>query len=89
MNVRKLNLPLLLAVFLLAGLSFSAKAQQPPSGVALPSVAHATSPPLTSYKGTTHLKGNGELRLVPLRRPEKPGGGGGAAPPAGGGNWSD
>ncbi|HUZ47099.1 MAG TPA: hypothetical protein VMW54_10730 [Terriglobia bacterium] len=88
--MQKISSALTLAVFLLAGLSFPAKAQQSRGGVSLTSVGHAVSQPLTSYQGTTHPKGNGALRLIPLRRPEMAAKGGpGGSPPSGGGNWSD
>ena len=90
MNTQKISLALAFGVFLLAGLSFSAKAQQSRGGVDLTSAAHAVSQPLTSYQGTTHPKGNGALRLIPLRRPKMAANGGqGGGLPSGGGNWSD
>jgi len=89
MKTRNLSLAFTLGVYLLMGFCFPVKAQNPQGPVELPSVAHATSRPLTSYQGTTHPKFRGPARVIPLRQPKKagPGGPAGAAPT--GGNWSD
>jgi hypothetical protein len=90
MNLRKFYPVITLVGFLLGAFGPSALAQQPQGPVELPSVGHAISRPLTSYKGTTHPKFQGPARVIPLRRPAKAGAGGPSGGPAAtGGNWSD